>query len=1504
MAEGLSWEQITVSDWYRDSSASNKHKLKHLWLRDIAPQINPKVLTDKRAYKAMYNYVINSDLPAKLPDEDNIITPESLSYDAFTQIERSSIFAAKPYAEQQALKQIWFRRMSAVDPIFKTLIPEDQQGYYVNLMKRAPTMSETSLLFPMFDKQELTESAEAKSNAVKGTAAFIQNFASSAAWAGSALLLGPVRALAGPDSVLTNTIEDAQKWKEWLNVINSENNQILTAGLPSVLGYITGLLGGPFTKMESLFAGGAKLGTTKLVELTPGVLESAGKVMGMKIPSIAFQTAGGATAGALQGIGEALSEGKDWKTYLARDITYGTILEFAGRYLGMMRVVAKAAKNLGTTVEDLIKVPLKISDIGTLPPKLQRLFSVSPEGMVYVSVGKALDKDGLVMDHMDTIGGVRMKAEVLGYTVEEGTDSIRFLKKGKLVHETIADADNTRIKNAQRWLDVVDEHWEVWEESLKGKQIMETVAAVPQLKTRIGFVVPEAARGYVRRELVKHGINLGIGNDLREGQEVLDKIYTVIQGGSANKADAVLRAGGVVFDEIPAENIATIKNMRRELGMLNSRTAFAVVNKNTGKLVNLQDMPTTLWDSPELKQPFMHQETFVGRPADIREYFSKLKKEYRDLRTAKTRVAKAKGIDVSRYLDSQIVEMKLQVPDTMGSLREVTLHFPSVTHAQEAMSMARSRGLKGLAGHIFAGNPALKQSYNDYVKQVRKMDPEMYKRDFLPYQFMAEQAQEEEFYLGVLDGKYIIQDMIDDTSAKWHSFNSLDEVGDFLRENDGRLTSPEITHMSAEAAEHLIKHGIPDPLGELEPMKLKNAEKTKFGLRYAIMAKFAPSQYMMQRFEKLAVGLGLDTKFNFSPMEISHNVRNVTRAADAFEYTHAGFRKKLKGSLHGLNKKESSFLKRWTEAAVDQAEVESIGIKGRNYEMQADVLAEMIGAFGRPRANELIRVATTGSQYFDRLYARSGMNYAKFIKGYFPHYADELRKLKSNLSARPDPRSFTQIPKADRPAFFEMARAADPGDIAFNEDYFYMMEMYTHLMARKLFVRPIMKRMADSIRKMNYKVHKASNQTGDYDAMINYIGELFGSIEGIQLPSEKVLKIATENTFNSLYDTINAKWGTHLNFKGKQDAISKALMWSTGAHIAGRPYLVGRNSTQSLVLGGSVIGLRWWAEGLNAATRPGALEELKRIGQIQARGLPVAAGTALQSKGILGTAVHLGMKPYKGADWLNRGIVYYGMQKRMDSAIDLFRRGKITHRRFGRLSGAKLFGREAYNESLKYFQKGVTPDAVKGFKDYLSMLAVDRTQILYDTFQQPQMFRKGIGRFFGQYTSWPINFYNLTKERMISDTLTVPEKLGYLARLGATTGAIAYGMYSVGMNPRQFAPWNMMTVGGGPYYQVMNDFLSALNGSEQAYGKMVRTLTNLVPFAYEGEGVMRAVQAMQEGDMYEAFLHICSAPINVDVYPRRDIDPLSIERSLLDAGKKFFEMKRAADKTWGAFGRE
>ena len=158
----------------------------------------------------------------------------------------------------------------------------------------------------------------------------------------------------------------------------------------------------------------------------------------------------------------------------------------------------------------------------------------------------------------------------------------------------------------------------------------------------------------------------------------------------------------------------------------------------------------------------------------------------------------------------------------------------------------------------------------------------------------------------------------------------------------------------------------------------------------------------------------------------------------------------------------------------------------------------------------------------------------------------------------------------------------------------------------------------------------------------------------------------------------------------------------------------------------------------------------------------------------------------------------------------------------------------------------------------------------------------------GQYTSWPINFYNLVKDRLLSDSLTIPQKIGFLARLGTTSAAISAGFYAIGVNPQKFAPWNMARMQGGPYYQLLHDSLAAANGDSRAYARVIKLVTGLVPFAYAGEGLFKAVQAYRDGDMWEAFLHFASSPINLQMYPRRDAPSDVIESALIEAGKSFY----------------
>jgi len=275
---------------------------------------------------------------------------------------------------------------------------------------------------------------------------------------------------------------------------------------------------------------------------------------------------------------------------------------------------------------------------------------------------------------------------------------------------------------------------------------------------------------------------------------------------------------------------------------------------------------------------------------------------------------------------------------------------------------------------------------------------------------------------------------------------------------------------------------------------------------------------------------------------------------------------------------------------------------------------------------------------------------------------------------------------------------------------------------------------------------------------------------------------------------------------------------------------------------------------------------------------------------VLGTMVQKTMKPYTMTDYFNRMVIYLGMKKRVTTALNDYMTGKISPKKFISRSGANLFGKEQMNEALKFINgKKLTVDRIDGFVDRLSRLASDRSQFLYEGFNQGTMFRSTAGRFIGQYTSWPINFLNLTLDRLTNDASTIPQKIGYFARLGAITGGIAYGLYSVGLNPRQWAPWNMMVFQGGPYYQMVDDFMGFLNGKEDRLKSLSRSLASLVPFALEGEGIMRAVQAIEDGNWWEAFMHVMSAPIRQDLYPRRRTPADWVEGKINAAGQTYLK---------------
>lgn len=1473
----MTWDQIVLDDRFRGADPGTQAQIRMHWLTNVAPTMYPELQASPFAAMQLMQYMSAAELPGKLPDEDDIIRPESVNIDGFSKLESNPAYRRKSWKDQTTYKEIWFRKMAATDPYFQQMDPSQQEAFHRRLQTRAPAI-ESSQLMPTFSPDEWAERENQWTKARWGTVRFLTNLEGSFVRAFGSLILGPIRWMANDESPIEQLFRDAEKQREYINFMGQDSSNFLTGVVPNIVGYGLGVVA-----PGSLFKGLDKLlgGTTT----TAGLVERAGTAIGLKaVPRVAYGTAGGATAGVFQGITEAMKERQPWHTYLPQDVSIGVATEFLSRYIGGLRQIRRQAQSLGVTPKDMFAS----KTIGTgspLSPELRTILEANPELRSIYNMGTALDQSGLPIANRQSRAGVAATAQVYGWRPQFDEEALRIVdSQGKMVQE-FTGPEMVRFDKAVNWMDNSERAAEVFKETAGGKHITELIAMSPHVEMRVGTQVPEGARRIILRHIKDHNVPFDFSLDRQRGIAELDNIYGMIRKQSSQKAATTLAQVGVIFDPDPADNIRTIEQIKGEIDELLPEHQFYIINKRTGKPVRTEDMPSVFISSKTLKQPMVFQNVYAGNPASIRKTLSTLRKKYADIGRAVSQVANKGGMTITQKLDTQVVELIVNVPKADGTMMAQTLRFPSLKRAHEALTLGTNKGYTRVISHVFGDNKQLRASYDEYLKHMRKVDLGKYGTDYMPYAFAAGVAEQNGYYLGVRNGKYVLQDLIDDSgNFRQDVFDNINDVVERLNEVRADIENlPDFARgVKRSAAEYLDPDVTRDPMRDIGPEAFKRTGK--FGIATWLATQVGPPQYVMQRLNKLGTAKYLEDTYGFSLTRVHNNIEQTNQLFNSWQNERRVF---VRGLKKGMNRADSKFIIRWLQALDTAAEAEAavnLGMPLRNYEIKADVLQEAESVVGATKAQRIEEVGTQIRRYLDEMFGHSGLSSDNFVKHYFPHLRDEVGK-NAGTGVYLHPDRLTNIPETDRKFFFELIREADPGQFLYDDDVFRTLEVYTHLMGRKLFIRPYMTKLARDIENMTKQVTRGGTEPSDYKAIIHYVGELMRSIEGVDVPDDRIFRMASENTLDSIAEMTGKKWNAK-----KPDLMRQLITLTTGAHLAARPYTVFRNLTQSMITGGSLIDMRWWQEGVERTLRPGGLEQVKALGIFKEHMIPTAAGSLIEEGDILGKAVHVTMGPYKWADSVNRAIVYHGMMARMENAIDLLKAGKITKQRFLKLSGARLFGKDQLSEGSRLINTAVDPNYT-AFKNHFANLAVARSQYLYNSFDQPQAFRSGLGRYFGQYTSWPINFLSLVKERLVTDSLTVGEKVAFLGRLGATTTAIGTALWSVGVNPKSFAPWNMGSVQGGPWFQLLNDSLRAANGDPVAYRTVVRFLTSVAPFAYEGEGIMRAIQAYQDGDPWEAFLHLASAPVRYDLYPRREIVTDRLEQTLMRAGNAYFQAR-------------
>lgn len=1517
MAWTPTWEDISYDDTYRTANRFKQNQIRMAWMTQVAPQLYQGMPNTPQTQMALWNYTRQNVLPDKKPDEDEIIKPESLSMEQYALLENNPAFGKKPFAEQLEYRDIWLRRMAHQDGEFKTLTPEEQTKFAQDFMKRYPSgygLGWAGNTVGMnYTKEQIMKDLDNPNTdkVLKQIGSYTEQFVSSAIDTATTLFTGPILFLSdligGQYNDLRAIVNEHQNFSDWYKYVSDATNPI-----PSFVGSLVGMIKGPFGGFEKILAGGFKT-ATKAGSIVPKLVAEAGlieklgtKVLGAgKVAPLAYQILGGATAGGVFGITQAMREGKPWDANILSDATFGVGFEVLTRYFGAVSQIKKALKKAGvsTSLKNLFNAPWKPGDM-EWSPEFMKISKGDPRFAEIMGLDKAINKEGWVDQfyaHETTLG---LRAEMRGVKLDITDTGAKILRKE--TGDIIYSVDGPKLQTLQKLsnkLDYLDEGFD----SITPKKFSDVLASGKDMELRELDYVPEAGRKYILDYFNSHpGMAKGFDYTLDKAGDTstIDKLYGVIRNNSTPKIVKYMESIGIDLSMIGGEAADRIKGVKAEIAglkanllQLSPKSAHFIVEKGTGKMLDAGGIPVVYLEHPLVKDPFFGKGIGVGSADKIREKLASMAKIYADESKAQDIIFKGKNVKLYHWGDNRVLQLKMKVAATDGTLVDTVLNFSSVRQAQEFMSLGTEAAIK----KVYQNDKTLQHALIEYKKSLSRSAINRIKAegDALPFQYLAKQAKDEGYFLAHSNGKYIIQDVRGDIGTiKLKVFNSMTEVSDWLKANDARDVLPNSVSIPQDVIDEF---GLDvDAEEAFRPLKdlptYEQKIKDHFTIRESLAYRLLPFDSAMELFNKHQIGADL-RKAGMGPIDI----RNILRKQSESKSVWTGKYKALIGDFSkGMSKDQAEEISRLMEAVdnMDHLSPNQLQMReaGHHFDLKKDVYDDLVKKYGPDKAQRMLAVSNQGREMFNHLFKELGIDSNKFITEYVPRMQMELNRRGVSMGQKVDLHVLIgkDMPSTEKEAFFRFLRGSDPKAIAWERNIFTLMNSYVEIAAKEKFTQPVLTEIAAMLKKVGGTVVNGKSPA-DRMAFAAYMTDLMRSEMNIHAPHEEVLKLAAQATF----ETLATKFNKPIK-KGVADVVQKLLTAATGSYLAFRPWAVGKQLTQSLLVGAPFIGVNYWLDGMDEMMRPGSLQYLMKLGKIDLSNIPVGGGFMMKGSGLLEKAVDIGMKPFKWGDAVNRAITYYGMRARFRyHAGQLNKLGASYMNTFLTESGMKYFGRGQYAYMKKILDTKPLVDAVRTLEDHVSTLAMNKTQFLYEKFEHPSMFRSGMGRIFGTFGTWPVSYLSLMSDVVTSNTLNFGQKAKIFGETLAVTGALCSGFTMLGINSESMLPWNSVSFSGGPYYQMINDALGAISNDPDSgtrWRSFVKSIVGLVPFSGEASGVMQAIDAFQRGEQWEGILHLMSAPIVLENHPKPAKTPLSeLEKQLIALGGEAGKFKESAD---------
>ena len=498
---------------------------------------------------------------------------------------------------------------------------------------------------------------------------------------------------------------------------------------------------------------------------------------------------------------------------------------------------------------------------------------------------------------------------------------------------------------------------------------------------------------------------------------------------------------------------------------------------------------------------------------------------------------------------------------------------------------------------------------------------------------------------------------------------------------------------------------------------------------------------------------------------------------------------------------------------------------------------------------ELARLGKLRTEFYDPLAAEFGVSADMYLQNYAP------RIRAANL----DPDAVKPDSKLTPEAVDFFAKHVRTGELDPREmDLLKVSDTYLRLGARKKHMETALEEAAELV---NMKTPSGEFVTGSLQPLLKRHIE---NIRGIPDYSSTLIDSAANSVKESINDFIagyNKKVPKSLQLEEieatPRDVMSKFILFQYAGSMGLRPIVPFRDSLQTWITGYPILGGKYLAKGTERAMRKGAYEEAREAGALMWDNPMKSLYAESTESAAGGKAVEVAEKmlwPLKVANNVSRLPNFWGHQMRAEDAIKEF----YSHRDVQKLvrDSALTWTDETLQKNFVKEIAESTPAQSYVLSKRIAKELVDVAHWNYRAGAAPGIYKYTMGRLFGQYGTWPLNYIEYV--RRLASNPDRQEARKALTRLAIAHSSIMAAGNAAGVDTAQWVFTQPMAYTGGPLMQAVVNIPGTMDfetyRGDQARRQVVRPIwPGSIP---GGNALLRAHDAIasDDPDIYKILL--------------------------------------------------